>query len=125
VHKSMLRRALVLAGTNALGLVIIVAVIFGAMNAYLVRELTTPGFTNFNASAYNVSAGEVVPTRSWTESNQDKIFKVGSSVLSLTLILIASRLYKGVARDLTDRENHRTQTEHEDSLIVKNFMFGK
>ena len=46
---------------------------------------------------------------SWSEKNLDKLFKWGSTVCSLTMILVASKLYKGVARWLTDKENHRTQ----------------
>ena len=50
-------------------------------------------------------------------------FKWGSSFVSLICIQIASRTYKPMAVKLTDWENHRTQTEYDDSLIVKNFMF--
>ena len=50
-------------------------------------------------------------------------FKWGSSVVSLFCIQIASRTYKPMAVKLTSWENHRTQTEYDDSLIIKNFMF--
>ena len=50
-------------------------------------------------------------------------YKYGSSFVSLFCIQIASRTYKPMAVKLTDWENHRTQTEYDDSLVVKNFMF--
>lgn len=38
-------------------------------------------------------------------------------------IQVMNYLYGNIAIDLTNRENHRTDTEHEDSLIAKLFMF--
>ena len=46
-----------------------------------------------------------------------------SSFCNLLVIQIFGRIYEGVARSLNDWENHRTQTEYDDQLILKNFMF--
>lgn len=54
---------------------------------------------------------------------QKNKYKWGSSFVSLVCIQLASRMYKPMAVKLTDWENHRTQTEYDDSLVVKNFMF--
>jgi hypothetical protein len=54
---------------------------------------------------------------------QKNKYKWGSSIVSLVFIQLASRTYKPMAVRLTDWENHRTQTEYDDSLVVKNFMF--
>lgn len=54
---------------------------------------------------------------------QKNKYKWGSSLVSLVCIQLASRTYKPMAVKLTDWENHRTQTEYDDSLVVKNFMF--
>jgi hypothetical protein len=52
-----------------------------------------------------------------------KRFKYLSSVCSLCAIVICSIIYKSLSIKLTTAENHRTQTEYDDALIVKNFMF--
>jgi len=46
-----------------------------------------------------------------------------ASIVNATTIQIFNLFYGGVAHRLTDRENHRTDTEYEDSMIVKLFMF--
>jgi hypothetical protein len=52
-----------------------------------------------------------------------KRFKYLSSICSLIVIQLASRGYKALSIKLNDSENHRTQTEYDDALIIKNFLF--
>jgi len=53
----------------------------------------------------------------------EKNFKYGSSIISLWFIQTMSQIYKRLSVRMTDWENHRTQTEYEDSLITKNILF--
>lgn len=49
--------------------------------------------------------------------------KIGVSVLNGFVIVFLSIVYRVIARWLTEKENHRTETDMEDSLIVKIFVF--
>lgn len=46
-----------------------------------------------------------------------------ASILNTIQITILNTIYQFVATALTDSENHRTDTEYEDNLITKLFMF--
>lgn len=46
-----------------------------------------------------------------------------ASVLNTVQITVFNIIYQKLAKMLTDRENHRTDTQYEDSLIVKMFVF--
>lgn len=46
-----------------------------------------------------------------------------ASVLNTVQITVFNMIYQYLAKVLTDRENHRTDTLYEDSLIVKMFVF--
>ena len=50
-------------------------------------------------------------------------WKLVSSMLNLLIIVIAGAIYEYLAYHLTMWENHRTNTEFEDSIIMKNFLF--
>ena len=51
------------------------------------------------------------------------LFKILASVGNLLIIQIMGALYEHMAVKLNDWENHRTQTEYDNNLIVKNFAF--
>jgi hypothetical protein len=46
-----------------------------------------------------------------------------ASVLNAVQIQVLNFVYSKIATALTDRENHRTETMYEDSIIVKIFVF--
>ncbi|KAF9360227.1 hypothetical protein BGX26_010133 [Mortierella sp. AD094] len=46
-----------------------------------------------------------------------------TAVLNLVVILILGTVYARLAKFLTDNENHRRGTQHEDALIIKRFLF--
>eukprot|EP01050_Picozoa_sp_SAG11_P012515 SAG11_NODE_1395_length_5038_cov_1.168050_1_plen_77_part_00 len=46
-----------------------------------------------------------------------------SSGLNLALIVVAGIIYELIAEKLNDFENYRTETEYQDGLITKNFLF--
>ncbi|KAL5011371.1 hypothetical protein ScPMuIL_009922 [Solemya velum] len=48
---------------------------------------------------------------------------VASSLLNAISILLLGKLYDIFAKKLTDWENHRTQTQYDDALIIKLFAF--
>ena len=78
---------------------------------------------------HHVDSQEVIHT-SWVDgwppntSNFDKN-KFGwlSALLNTVMIVVFGMLYEKCAIALTDWENHRTQIEYEDQLILKNFGF--
>ena len=48
---------------------------------------------------------------------------VVASILNAFQIQTMNIIYGSIADALTDRENHRTDTQYEDSLIAKMFLF--
>ncbi|XP_072332968.1 anoctamin-7-like isoform X2 [Scyliorhinus torazame] len=48
---------------------------------------------------------------------------VGSSLLNVVSIIILAKVYHRIAIKMTDWENHRTQTNYNDALILKLFAF--
>ena len=75
------------------------------------------------------SNGTMVP-RHWNDGYpkdftlfQKNKWKWASSFLNLALITIFGALYRGTAIKLNDWENHRTQIEYDDNLILKDFSF--
>ena len=50
-------------------------------------------------------------------------YKGLSAMLNLIIIVVFGSTYQAIAEWLTELENHRTETEWWDSMIVKNFLF--
>ena len=46
------------------------------------------------------------------------------SVVQAVVIMVFAGLFTSRAKTLTDNENHKTETEYEDALISKTFMFS-
>ncbi|CAI2175932.1 18391_t:CDS:10 [Funneliformis geosporum] len=63
----------------------------------------------------------IIYPKLWIEDDVLAFF--ASSVANLISIIILNTLYSYVAVWLTDLENHRTETEYEDALILKTFIF--
>jgi uncharacterized membrane protein len=49
--------------------------------------------------------------------------QTAASILNSIVILVFNLLYNLVAQYMTNRENHRTDTAYEDSMIAKLFLF--
>jgi threonine/homoserine/homoserine lactone efflux protein len=45
-----------------------------------------------------------------------------ASLLNVSQIMLFNLIYQGIAVKLTDQENHRTDTEYENALILKVFV---
>jgi hypothetical protein len=58
------------------------------------------------------------------ESYNTEMSQVGASVINALVILIMTTIGRLIARGLCDLENHRTDNDYEESLIVKLFSFG-
>ncbi|KAL9970223.1 hypothetical protein ACROYT_G022561 [Oculina patagonica] len=58
-----------------------------------------------------------------TRARAQQIANITGAFVNLTIIMILSRVYERVALALTHWEMHRTQTEYEDSLTFKVFVF--
>ncbi|CAG8462988.1 441_t:CDS:10 [Funneliformis mosseae] len=63
----------------------------------------------------------IVYPKLWIEDDTLAFF--ASSFANLISIIILNKLYSYIAVWLTDLENHRTDTEYEDALIIKTFLF--
>ncbi|KAF9430418.1 Anoctamin-7 [Entomortierella beljakovae] len=46
-----------------------------------------------------------------------------TAILNLVVIMVLGTIYAKLAKILTDNENHRRATQHEDALIIKRFLF--
>ncbi|KAK2550527.1 Anoctamin-7 [Acropora cervicornis] len=58
-----------------------------------------------------------------TRQRAQQIANITGAFVNLTIIMILSRVYERVALALTHWEMHRTQTEYEDNLTFKVFVF--
>ncbi|GBB95120.1 hypothetical protein RclHR1_02480019 [Rhizophagus clarus] len=65
----------------------------------------------------------IFPARLQVVKNAKYIGSVITAVINLATIIILNLVYKNVARFLTDFENHKTETQYEDSLILKAYLF--
>ena len=50
-------------------------------------------------------------------------WKWTSALVNTVMIVVFGMLYESIAEGLNEWENHRTQIDYEDNLILKNFMF--
>ena len=75
--------------------------------------VVNPDGTNFWNDGY--PAG----TSTWTKNQ----WKFTSAAANTLLIVIFGKIYETIAVAMNDWENHRTQTDYEDNLILKNFVF--
>ena len=128
VHKNKLQYSGKLVVSNLIGLCMIFFTSMGALNAYLVRELYTVEYQNGLLAQYvngtwQPEWDEAVGAVEGRPRELQNSFKIASALISLVVIQTFSQIYKRVAVRMTDWENHRTQTEYEDYLIVKNLLF--
>ena len=128
VHKSKLQYSGKLVISNLIGLCMIVFTSMAALNAYLVRELYTVEHQNslleeYGNGTWQPEWDEAAGTVEGRPRELQNSFKIASALISLVVIQTFSQIYKRVAVRMTDWENHRTQTEYEDFLIVKNLLF--
>ena len=82
----------------------------GGLNAY---ELSKQTATDASSGADFCDSNPLMKNR----------FKFLSSLLNLVLIFASGTIYEKVAENLTEWENHRTETDWADSKIIKNFLF--
>lgn len=57
------------------------------------------------------------------QSNLGKVVNGIASLMNVGEILIMNMVYQQIAISLTNQENHRTDTQYEDALIIKVFVF--
>ena len=72
---------------------------------------------------WNSTTTWVVVERTGVDFVDRNFYSILAGVLNLFIIVVFGRLYESLAEKLTDWENHRTQTEWDDALTVKSFMF--
>lgn len=90
----------------------------------LVQSYTIVGF--FCCIVVGTLAG-IYKFKSIISSTSEELAVAASTVASIMTslqILFYGAIYDQISGYLTDRENHRTHTEHEDSMIAKNFLFA-
>jgi hypothetical protein len=61
----------------------------------------------------------------WLQSFMQRSYQMGAAVSTLNAIsiIVFNDMYKMLAACLTESENHRTETEYQNSLVVKCFLF--
>lgn len=73
-----------------------------------------------NANGTNVwNDGYPPDTSTWVKNR----WKFSSAATNTLLIIIFGRIYESIAIGMNNWENHRTKTEYDDNLILKNFVF--
>jgi hypothetical protein len=107
VYHKPVKRAITIALSGCISFVLIMCTLFFAVQASLIKD------------KYRLSPAEELQATLW-ENNK---WKLVSSMLNLLIIVIAGAIYEYLAYHLTMWENHRTNTEFEDSIIMKNFLF--
>lgn len=75
-----------------------------------------------NGTAFGNSTWVIVE-RTGIEYIDKNFYELLAAVLNLFIIVVFGGLYQSLAEKLTDWENHRTQTEWDDALTVKSFLF--
>ncbi|KAF9578948.1 Anoctamin-7, partial [Lunasporangiospora selenospora] len=72
-----------------------------------------------------VSVGSLVVFNIWLRERTDNTYVVSAvtAVLNLVVIMVLGTVYARLAAVLTDNENHRRQSQYEDALILKRFLF--
>jgi hypothetical protein len=131
-HENMGRRAVKLGASFAISFTCIFLTAYLAVEATAVKSwgkwgggaypacAVLPSNVTYTDCLNDVWQPEGVPQVSMVDKQK---FKILSSVLNLALIFISGTMYEAVAMMLTNWENHRTNTNWEDSKIVKNFLF--
>ncbi|RIA84496.1 calcium-activated chloride channel-domain-containing protein [Glomus cerebriforme] len=64
-----------------------------------------------------------IPAQLQVFKNVKYVAPVITAIINLATIIILNLVYKNVARFLTNFENHKTETQFEDSLILKAYLF--
>ncbi|KAJ3016164.1 UNVERIFIED_CONTAM: Anoctamin-7 [Siphonaria sp. JEL0065] len=62
--------------------------------------------------------------QTWNIQSADAWASFSASIISLFFILLLSTLFERLAKVLTDYDNYRTETEHQNALILKNFLLA-
>ena len=111
-HKSPLQAALRQVASVVISVGFIIFTIMSALGAQVVR------YVEIDLSQY--PEGTTLDDLSFFER---KKYQLGSSALNLLIIGIYGQIFERLARKLSDWENYRTQSEYENSLVAKNFLF--
>lgn len=56
-------------------------------------------------------------------TGNEYVYDVVPSLVQAIVIQILNAIYRGMAKDMTIEENHQTDTQYEDSLVAKLYMF--
>ncbi|XP_063690723.1 anoctamin-7-like [Bolinopsis microptera] len=87
-----------------------------------IATLTTLTITVYNYSL-SVSIQRAKDYNPFTRKYANEIAICVTGSLSATLIICLSYVYRIIANKLTDRENHRTQRDHDNHLSFKIYLF--
>lgn len=73
--------------------------------------------------AHGSDTGDLPETSFMQHYVYSRYYELLSAFLGLFIIVLYGMIFEGIASKLNDYENHRTQQEHDDALILKNFAF--
>jgi hypothetical protein len=137
VHKSQLVRYGTLVASNAFTFACIIGTARLALEATALKERdlldtfnstagnSTHGWnsTNITITVMDDAEGAVLSKALVMDMVEAKKWGIISSICNLLIIQGFGAIYEIIAQKLTQWENHRTNTEHTDALIVKTFLF--
>ena len=112
-HISPLRYSLKRGVGMAASFMFIIFTIASALAAQVVRYLAPDCYTDPESSGFTEDCTFF----------QARKFTLLSSVLNLVIIGIYGQLFEQFAMSCTNWENHRTQSEFDNALVAKNFLF--
>jgi hypothetical protein len=87
------------------------------------KDILAYAALNTNGTAFPIRVEWITAWEAGTSVWDQQKWGVLSAFLNLLIIQVFGRIYEAVAVALNNWENHRTETEYEDSLIIKNFAF--
>ncbi len=130
--KSPAMQALKLLATAAVSVCFILFTIASAITAQMVRYIAVGECTgtvleddsncaDLELKMCDITEGCSVlyPDSIW----EQKRYEIISSLLNLTIIGVYGFIFEALADVLTEWENHRTQSEYDNSRVLKNFLF--
>jgi hypothetical protein len=101
-----------------------VGVYYGKQFASFLATLLFIMFTIFSAiMAQNVGMTKHAPGEEPRTFLGEKEYQVAGSVLNLVIIGVYGIVFEAMAEGLTEWENHRTQSEVDNILVAKSFLF--
>jgi hypothetical protein len=124
VVKSQSAQYMKIFASTMASIMFILFTVASAVAAQMVRYVDTGcKTTTEDVSMWNAAGDGVMVPRVDCGIVEKKKFEMMSAGLNLTIIAVYGAIFEGLADWLTEWENHRTQSEYDNSRVGKNFLF--